>query len=501
MLNLGTNDDDANLVFGLLSEQQSLVADLASTTDKAFIKIYANGDTQSNVGYRLGTSNINASTAMFFIADGDNNASNALVVREGKVGINTVAPSQTLDVRGSIYLSGDLHFNSNGSMQYLSPSNIALKGDLRDASNALLQAISNNTGASNTIMSYINANIATKSELTNASNALLLAISNNIVDLANTSNIGTSLGTTNLTLGTSSNYTNILGNAIVSGNLTASNLTVLGTTTILNSVITENSNLVINNEHLSGKALIVNQLNGNNEEVIADFFDKTYNQDVPVFRVGESGRVGINTSNLTQALNVNGSIYLSGDFKYTYANGPQTLSPSNIATKGHVNAASNEIINYVNTKTFTVDLTTASNIGTASSTPYIDLGHAGATTTVQGAFSNVGIATFDSNLIVNGTMLAMKDVSVAGTLYAKKLRLGHTLTTTTIPGTLNTGNNVISGNLTVCSNVIVNSNLSANSIDTKSLRIGGFEFRVDDINSNNLNIWFNNCNVFRIINE
>ena len=74
-------------------------------------------------------------------------------------------------------------------------------------------------------------------------------------------------------------------------------MTVLGTTTILNSYTTENSNIVINNQSGAGPALAIYQSGSSSAGIIADFFDNDVSTTIPVLRVADGGNIGIGITN------------------------------------------------------------------------------------------------------------------------------------------------------------------------------------------------------------
>lgn len=77
--------------------------------------------------------------------------------------------------------------------------------------------------------------------------------------------------------------------SLLAENATVSNLTVLGSSTIINSFITESSNLVINNLTGVGPALSVSQSSIAGDGTIAAFYDTDISTTDPVFKIGDSG--------------------------------------------------------------------------------------------------------------------------------------------------------------------------------------------------------------------
>lgn len=103
----------------------------------------------------------------------------------------------------------------------------------------------------------------------------------------------------------------IAGNTFVAGNLTASNITVLGDFTTIDAITTQYSNVSIENTLGAGPALRVTQKTVNNGSgTIAEFIDDddTNNPKVPILIVADNKKVGVNTSMPSTALHVEGTI-------------------------------------------------------------------------------------------------------------------------------------------------------------------------------------------------
>ena len=229
-------------------------------------------------------------------------------------------------------------------------------------------------------------------------------------------------------------------NLTVNGTLTASNLTILGTTTINNTQTTISCNLTLSSAFAGGEALTVN---GN-----ARFLSNVYFSD---------------GSEISQ-----------------YA------TESYVTTQGYITTAS---------------LRYASNIGT-DTTQNLNLGRVGYTTNVLGAFSSSNLVVDTSvtandvyvngtiqtyNAIIDGTLYATSNVSVAGMLYAQQFTLGSHLTPARIMGPLSIYNTQVLGNLVVSSN-----------ITAETLTLGGFTFSLSS--ATELNIKLNGSNLLTITN-
>jgi hypothetical protein len=96
------------------------------------------------------------------------------------------------------------------------------------------------------------------------------------------------------------------GSALVTGTLTTSNLSVLGTTTTINAYETVSSNVVINNTSGVGPALRVAQTGSGAGYPVADFYDNDVSTSVPALRIADGGNVGVGTATALQKLHING---------------------------------------------------------------------------------------------------------------------------------------------------------------------------------------------------
>lgn len=129
---LDENDDDYyedNLTLGVVASNHSIVAEFASTTDNAVLRITPTYPC-SNLGFAISTSNIspNASSSMSLFSIGEvvhscsNNSSSSsngysncelqvwsdFIIKNHNIGINTNDPQFTLDVCGVSHLSSNL---------------------------------------------------------------------------------------------------------------------------------------------------------------------------------------------------------------------------------------------------------------------------------------------------------------------------------------------------------------------------------------------------------
>ena len=262
-----------------------------------------------NVTTSISASNV---VANYFTGTLIGNASNALlattVTNSNQPYITSVGTLRSLNVTSNIsasnvvanYFTGTLIGNASNALLANTVTNsnqpyITSVGTLRSLN------VTSNITASNVVANYFTGTL-----IGNASNALTA----NTVINPSQPNI-TSVGT--------------LTNLNVSGILNTSNFVVLGTTTI-NSVVTENSNLIINNLNGPGSALSVNQTSDyGTSTIIAEFNEINNNNSISTFCILAGGTVGINNNNPVYALDVNGTINSSTNINTTY-----TVNASNV---------------------------------------------------------------------------------------------------------------------------------------------------------------------------
>lgn len=122
------------------------------------------------------------------------------------------------------------------------------------------------------------------------------------------------LGTTNPT-----STLHCVGNAFVTGTMTLSNLSVLGSNTTVNSYTTTSSNIVISNTNGFGAALSVSHYNPGTGYPVADFFDTTVSSNVPAFRISNGGKIGVATTSAGSAFSVSGGVSIGTTYAGTLA--------------------------------------------------------------------------------------------------------------------------------------------------------------------------------------
>jgi len=114
-------------VFEIIGSNISQVASFGSDMDSSYIQIYAN--TTSNVGFLLGTSNINSDLPIFNIGqiNTDGVANCNLIIMSNQIGIGTSSPEYTLHVEGKVYAADSITSYSDSNM----------KTDIKTINNAL----------------------------------------------------------------------------------------------------------------------------------------------------------------------------------------------------------------------------------------------------------------------------------------------------------------------------------------------------------------------------
>ena len=168
-----------------------------------------------------------------------------IVTSEGNVGIGTEYPRELFDVNGNVKIKGNLSLESN----------VNITGDVIIPSHGNLE----------TKIDEIDGEIALRAPIDNAA-------------LTGTTTIDT---------------------LNVSGNITASNLRILGDTTVFETTVTTTEQVSVSNDG-SGPALIVKQTGLNS---IAEFYD----DDDIILMLADDGKVGINTSSPLVSLSVEGT--------------------------------------------------------------------------------------------------------------------------------------------------------------------------------------------------
>jgi len=199
----------------------------------------------------------------------------ASFITSNPIGIGTYSPLQSFHLQGNAYTSGSIGIGSIQPMQALDVVGTAL--------------VSTNLG------------IGTKTPLQVLHLQGALYTSGNI-GMGSTQPIA-SLDVSGTIRGT---------NLTIANAVTTSNITILGTQTIINTYATYTSNLVIDNQQGLGPALLVLQKGSGTQYPVADFYDRDVSTTVPALRIADGANVGIGTATSIQSLHIQGNAYASG---------------------------------------------------------------------------------------------------------------------------------------------------------------------------------------------
>jgi hypothetical protein len=198
----------------------------------------------------------------------------------------------------------------------------------------------------------------------------------------------------------------VVGAIRTTSTLTASNLELLGTSVTFAAV--NSSNIIINNTQFAGPALTVTQKTVGGNGVLAEFYDVDVSTSVPVLKVGDNARVGINTTASSEALTVVGNISSTGRIISSIATGTSPFQVSSTTTVTNLSAeylsglTANYFLNATNLNTGTINQLRLPNTGIAAAT--------------YGNASNVPAFTVDStgrlsNVTLQPIKIAYTDVS------------------------------------------------------------------------------------------
>jgi hypothetical protein len=442
------------------------------------------------------------------------------------ISMNTLSVSQTIhgSIDGNALTANTV---TNGSQPYITSL------DTVSVNSAAISNATITTGTATTLtVSSLSMSGGSTSQITGSVSGSAATVRDAsqsfITDLPNVTSIGESSGAA-LSLCSAGHLTTVQGNLTCAGNFITHNMTVLGTVSTINSVTTENSNLIINNNSIAGPALSIFQTGTGGH--IVDFYNTSLSSSVPVLGVTDAGFVGINTSSPTVALDVTGYGHISQDLTVDGNIFSTGLATSNlqvlsdavfgcnmyIAGDTHINGtlyASKIRLGSVYTTTIVNGLLTAtlspaaqSNISHLSTVtvdnltaPIANLGTLGNTTTVNGDMSvagsltaNLSTATMNSiissvsaagivggsggsssntsNITANGSATTVGgDLTVIGNLTANLSASTLSNIQTALGSTANTSNITTSGsNTTVSGNLIISGS---------NLVLGGFTFNI-----------------------
>lgn len=114
-----TLDPDSDSVsFEIIGSNVSQVASFGSDTNSSFLKIYAS-DPGSNMGFVMGTSNIDPETPVFSIGQltPSGYANCNICISNNLIGIGTTNPSYTLHIEGKVYAADTITAYSDVTMK------------------------------------------------------------------------------------------------------------------------------------------------------------------------------------------------------------------------------------------------------------------------------------------------------------------------------------------------------------------------------------------------
>jgi phage FluMu protein gp41 len=221
------------------------------------------------------------------------NTTSLMINHNGNVGIGTSTPMYPFHVVGSSYLNGPINTNNNninagsGTVTATTFSGTATK-----VSQDLIKG-NYLTGANYNGVETTTWNVDADTAAT-ANKVVVRDTSGYIF----ASGVGIGTATLNSTL-------HVVGNILTTGTITASNLTVLGDTTILNTISSNTEQMVITNAG-TGPALKVTQSGINS---VAEFYD---NESGLALMIANNGNIGIGSTTPYNALDINGNMYING---------------------------------------------------------------------------------------------------------------------------------------------------------------------------------------------
>ena len=255
----------------------------------------------------------------------------------------------------------------------------------------------------------------------------------------------------------------VVGNALVTGSLTTSNLNVLGANTVIQGVETVTSNVTIDNVAGFGPALKVTQTGVGANYPIADFYDNDVSTTVPALRIADGGNVGIGTGVPAAKLHVVGSIVGSGSV------GIGTLAP---LAALHVNGDAN-----INGTSVTATAIEIGQSRLANGTSYVDFHSSTGTDYDARLIKNSG-----SNSILSMTNVGDIAIASGSTFATTTERVRVTSTGSVGIGTIApragldvVGSTIISGSVGIGKSTIGNgySLDVSGSVNASSIVVGG----------------------------
>jgi hypothetical protein len=389
----GTSDVNLNAKnlsnVGILRSTQVVSSGAISGTS---LDIGAGTATLTSITAPAGTSTVNFSTNSLSNITSIN-ASQSLT--SSNVQASLVQATSNIST-SNIYITGDIFQNG----QLFQPGTVSVTASIPPGSIIATNSITSFNGSN---ISFNNKNLcnvgviqATAVTTTGTMSATSIAITGNgfftlgkgeltyneIVSMGSVTT-STLLPYTGTSISLEGNNLNNIGsisalNGTFGGTLYTSNLMVLGSTTTINSYVTANSNVLINNINGAGPGLVVKQasINGN-DGAIAEFYDTNISSTVPIVRIGDGGiftttsNIGIGTQIPSEALDIVGSIRVSSQVKSTV---PTGIAPLTVASTTLVSNLNVEMLNGRTSNFYT----NASNI--SSGTLGVGVGGTGANT-------------------------------------------------------------------------------------------------------------------------
>lgn len=285
--------------------------------------------TGSNVG--IGTTDALATIHVYHSGAGDmmriddDNAPNTpplIITSDGNVGIGTSTVSQKLQVQGDLGVSGQIVSTTTSSAPFHVQSSTlvsSLNADLLDGQEGTYyNALSNATGVLDVGKGGIGTTMLSAGKILvgNDTNSIITPSTLHWDDTNSRLGIGTDSPTTLLDVGGVARFAsrvgiggdphgtialNVTGDVLASGTITASNLTILGDTVVLNTTTSNTENMVITNAG-TGPALKVTQSGGSAVHTVAEFYDAE--NSTPALYIANGGSVGIGTSSPLSLLNL-----------------------------------------------------------------------------------------------------------------------------------------------------------------------------------------------------
>lgn len=235
----------------------------------------------------------------------DSVASAKGMIIKGSVGIGTYSAVNTLDINGSAAVGAGY------AGQYTGPTNgMIIKGSVGIGTYSTMNAL-DVYGAGVAIGSYAGQFLAPSGPTGTGSGGMIMS-----------GNLGVGLTNPAYPL-------HVMGNAYINGTLYTSNMVILGAIEIINSFVSQSSNLLINNISGVGTGLVVQQKTVGGAGIVADFYDTGISPTVPALRISNGGFVGINTTAPASNLDVFGNARVTGTLTANLFNG--TINASNIS--------------------------------------------------------------------------------------------------------------------------------------------------------------------------